>query len=52
VLEFSRLKGSDPVTGVEMSSTEKLLFGDDFNEAFLKACLQLKRVPKGVLLSM
>ena len=37
---FTRLKGSDPVTGVEMSSTgEVACLGDDFNEAFLKSML-------------
>ena len=41
---FTRLKGSDPVTGVEMSSTgEVACLGDDFNEAFLKSLLQLDK---------
>jgi carbamoyl-phosphate synthase large subunit len=51
---FTRLKGSDPVTGVEMSSTgEVACMGDDFNEAFLKSMLSTgKRIPqKAVLLS-
>ncbi len=51
---FTRLKGSDPVTGVEMSSTgEVACLGDDFNEAFLKSLLAIgQRVPtKAVLLS-
>ncbi|MCH7964032.1 MAG: carbamoyl-phosphate synthase (glutamine-hydrolyzing) large subunit [Bacteroidetes bacterium] len=51
---FTRLKGSDPVTGVEMSSTgEVACLGDDFNEAFLKSMLSTgKRIPrKAVLLS-
>jgi carbamoyl-phosphate synthase large subunit len=51
---FKRLKGSDPVTGVEMSSTgEVACLGDDFNEAFLKSMLSTgKRIPrKAVLLS-
>jgi len=51
---FTRLKGSDPVTGVEMSSTgEVACLGDDFNEAFLKSVLSTgHRIPrKGVLLS-
>lgn len=51
---FTRLKGSDPITGVEMSSTgEVACLGDDFNEAFLKSLLAIgQRVPtKGVLLS-
>ncbi|MDY0082692.1 MAG: carbamoyl-phosphate synthase (glutamine-hydrolyzing) large subunit [Ignavibacteriaceae bacterium] len=51
---FTRLKGSDPVTGVEMSSTgEVACLGDDFNEAFLKSLIAIgQKVPtKGVLLS-
>lgn len=51
---FTRLKGSDPVTGVEMSSTgEVACLGDDFNEAFLKSILATGfRIPKiGVMLS-
>ncbi len=51
---FTRLKGSDPVTGVEMSSTgEVACLGDDFNEAFLKSALATGyKVPqKAVLLS-
>jgi carbamoyl-phosphate synthase large subunit len=51
---FTRLKGSDPVIGVEMSSTgEVACLGDDFNEAFLKSILSVGfRVPqKAVLLS-
>ena len=51
---FTRLKGSDPVTGVEMSSTgEVACLGDDFNEAFLKSVLSTgHRIPqKAVLLS-
>lgn len=51
---FTRLKGSDPVTGVEMSSTgEVACLGDDFNEAFLKSVLSTGyRIPqKAVLLS-
>ena len=51
---FTRLKGSDPVTGVEMSSTgEVACLGDDFNEAFLKSVLStgFKIPQKGVLLS-
>ena len=51
---FTRLKGSDPVTGVEMSSTgEVACLGDDFNEAFLKSMLSTgKKIPeKAVLLS-
>ena len=51
---FTRLKGSDPVTGVEMSSTgEVACLGDDFNEAFLKSLISTgHRIPKkGVMLS-
>jgi carbamoyl-phosphate synthase large subunit len=51
---FTRLKGSDPVTGVEMSSTgEVACLGDDFNEAFLKSLLSTgHRFPrKAALLS-
>lgn len=51
---FTRLKGSDPVTGVEMSSTgEVACLGDDFNEAFLKSILAtgFKIPQKGVMLS-
>jgi len=51
---FTRLKGSDPVIGVEMSSTgEVACLGDDFNEAFLKSILSIGfKVPeKAVLLS-
>ena len=37
---FPRLKGADPVLGVEMASTgEVATFGDDLNEAFLKSML-------------
>jgi len=37
---FTRLKGSDPIQGVEMTSTgEVACLGDDFNEAFLKSLL-------------
>ena len=51
---FTRLKGSDPVTGVEMSSTgEVACLGDDFNEAFLKSLLSTghKFPSKAALLS-
>ncbi len=52
---FSRLKGADPVLGVEMSSTgEVACFGDDMYEAFLKSMIsvgfQLPR--KNILLSI
>jgi carbamoyl-phosphate synthase large subunit len=51
---FTRLKGSDPVMGVEMSSTgEVACIGDDFNEAFLKSLFSVsfKLPSRGVLLS-
>ena len=39
---FTRLKGSDPVLGVEMSSTgEVACLGDDFNEAYLKSFISV-----------
>lgn len=39
---FIRLKGSDPVSGVEMASTgEVACLGDDFNEAFLKSLISV-----------
>ncbi len=45
---FTRLKGSDPVLGVEMTSTgEVACLGDDFNEAFLKSLLSVDfKLPK------
>jgi len=51
---FTRLKGSDPILGVEMSSTgEVACLGDDFNESFLKSLLStgFKIPQKAVLLS-
>ncbi len=51
---FTRLKGSDPILGVEMASTgEVACLGDDFNEAFLKSFLSTGyRMPqKAVMLS-
>ncbi|MCU7491506.1 MAG: carbamoyl-phosphate synthase (glutamine-hydrolyzing) large subunit [Ignavibacteria bacterium] len=51
---FTRLKGSDPVLGVEMSSTgEVACLGDDFNEAFLKSSLSTghREPKKAVMLS-
>ncbi len=51
---FTRLKGSDPVTGVEMSSTgEVACLGDDFNEAFLKSLMSTgyKAPKKAIMLS-
>lgn len=49
---FSRLKGADPTLGVEMSSTgEVACFGDDLNEAFLKAMISTGfRIPKKAIL--
>jgi len=45
---FSRLRGTDPVLGVEMSSTGEVgCIGKDLNDAFLKALLSVGyRVPK------
>ncbi|MFH1437697.1 MAG: carbamoyl-phosphate synthase (glutamine-hydrolyzing) large subunit [Pseudomonadota bacterium] len=51
---FTRLKGSDPVLGVEMVSTgEVACLGDDFNEAFIKSLISVGfRIPKkNILLS-
>jgi len=51
---FSRLKGVDPLLGVEMASTgEVACIGPEINDAFLKALLSAGfRIPrKGVLLS-
>ncbi|MFZ5518886.1 MAG: carbamoyl-phosphate synthase (glutamine-hydrolyzing) large subunit [Candidatus Zhuqueibacterota bacterium] len=51
---FTRLKGSDPVLGVEMVSTgEVACLGDDFNEVFLKSLLSVgfKLPKKNILLS-
>jgi len=51
---FTRLKGSDPVLGVEMSSTgEVACLGDDFNETFLKSLISVgfKLPQKTILLS-
>lgn len=52
---FSRLKGADPVLGVEMASTgEVACFGDDLHEAFLKALISVgfKLEGKNVLLTI
>ncbi|MBI2037468.1 MAG: carbamoyl-phosphate synthase (glutamine-hydrolyzing) large subunit [Candidatus Magasanikbacteria bacterium] len=52
---FTRLKGSDPVTRVEMSSTgEVACLGDNLNEAFLKSIIStgFNVEPKSVLLSI
>ena len=51
---FSRLKGADPLLGVEMASTgEVACLGDNVYEAFMKAVLSVgfKLPKKGVLLS-
>ncbi len=51
---FSRLKGADPILGVEMSSTgEVACFGSSFQDAFLKAFLSagFKLPKKTILLS-
>ena len=54
MFSFSRLKGSDPVTGVEMSSTGEVgCLAESFDEAFLLAMESTKlNIPqKGVLIS-
>lgn len=51
---FTRLEGADPTTGVEMASTgEVACFGNDFNEAFLKALISVgyKFPVKSILIS-
>jgi carbamoyl-phosphate synthase large subunit len=49
---FTRLKGSDPILGVEMASTgEVACLGDDFNEAFLKSLISVGfELPKKTIL--
>ena len=49
---FTRLKGSDPILGVEMASTgEVACLGDDFNEAFLKSLISVGfRIPRETIL--
>ncbi len=49
---FTRLKGSDPIQGVEMTSTgEVACLGDDFDEAFLKSLLAVNfKLPKKTIL--
>jgi carbamoyl-phosphate synthase large subunit len=49
---FTRLKGSDPILGVEMASTgEVACLGDDFNEAFLKSLISVDfKLPKKTIL--
>ncbi len=51
---FTRLKGSDPVLGVEMASTGEVgCIGDDFHEALLKSMIAVGMEPPktGILLS-
>jgi carbamoyl-phosphate synthase large subunit len=55
VFSFRRLSGVDPILGVEMASTGEVgCFGDDGDEAFLKALLAggFRPPRKGVLLSL
>jgi carbamoyl-phosphate synthase large subunit len=49
---FTRLKGSDPIQGVEMTSTgEVACLGDDFNEAFIKSLISVGfKLPKKTIL--
>ncbi|MCK5112248.1 MAG: carbamoyl-phosphate synthase (glutamine-hydrolyzing) large subunit, partial [Thermoplasmatales archaeon] len=49
---FTRLKGSDPILGVEMVSTgEVACLGDDFNEVFLKSLISVGfKLPKKTIL--
>lgn len=52
---FSRLTGADPILGVEMGSTgEVACFGDDAEEAFLKAELSVGGIipKKGIFISL
>lgn len=52
---FARLTGADPILGVEMASTgEVACFGDDLEEAFLKAEISVGgKVPeKGIFISL
>jgi carbamoyl-phosphate synthase large subunit len=52
---FPRLKGADPVLGVEMASTGEVgCFGDDLHEALLKSMISVgfKLPKKGVLFSI
>lgn len=55
MFSFTRLRGADPVLGVEMASTgEVACFGSDKNEAFLKALLStgFKLPEKKILMSV
>ncbi|UCH72404.1 MAG: carbamoyl-phosphate synthase (glutamine-hydrolyzing) large subunit, partial [Thermoplasmatales archaeon] len=49
---FTRLRGSDPILGVEMSSTgEVACLCDDFNEAFIKSFISVGfKLPKKTIL--
>ena len=49
---FTRLKGSDPILDVEMTSTgEVACLGDNFNEAFLKSLMAVDfKMPKKTIL--
>ncbi|PIR55053.1 carbamoyl phosphate synthase large subunit [Candidatus Peregrinibacteria bacterium CG10_big_fil_rev_8_21_14_0_10_36_19] len=52
---FPRLKGADPVMGVEMASTGEVgCFGEDLHEAFLKSMISVgfELPKKGVLFSI
>ncbi|TMC20356.1 MAG: carbamoyl-phosphate synthase (glutamine-hydrolyzing) large subunit, partial [Chloroflexi bacterium] len=52
---FSRLKGADPILGVEMASTgEVACFGEDLEEAYLKAIIATGgHIPtKGIFISL
>ena len=52
---FPRLKGADPVSGVEMASTGEVgCFGEDLHEAFLKSMISVgfELPKKGVLFSV
>lgn len=52
MFSFTRLKGSDPILGVEMTSTgEVACIGDDFNEAFLKSLISVRfKLPERTIL--
>ncbi len=56
MFSFIRLQGSDPILGVEMMSTgEVACFGENFEEAFLKALLATEinlKVPGKIFISL
>merc|ERR1719182_986577 len=55
MFSFTRLRGADPVLGVEMASTgEVACFGADKHEAFLKALMStgFKMPEKSILVSV